>query len=825
LALIATDNLLSMKKVLLFTFLLLTFFSLHAQRDKRENREFINKYLEADYYIHEDNYLAALHILLELYQKDINNPNINFLIGACYMNQKEYDKAHPFLLRALPFVSHSYTQMYSDTTASMYTHYYLGIVNQVRYRFSEAIYHFNIFKYYLNSEYADSPRYFELISELERWVEMCHNAEILIADRKEIRIENIGAPVNTGFPEYSPVVSIDEKTMYFTTRRPANVGGLKDIDNKYFEDIYIATYNDTLNRWDNVVNMGDIVNTRGHEASVSLSHDGKQLFIYKDDKGVGNIYVSNLVNNRWSKPEKLSINSNFWEPHACLSPDGRTLFFSSNRPGGYGGLDIYKSVMMPNGEWSRPENLGPVINSKYDEDSPFMLADGKTLFFASKGHNSMGGFDVFTSVWNEDDNSWSKPENLGYPINTTEDDVFYYPTVNPKVFYYSSSKHGGYGDMDIYKVTILDERDAIAIYRGNVFDEIFFRPLDATFIIYERTPGTDTTKTLIQESDAILPTFELKTIIDGEGVVDKMPNYDAYNYGDIVTLTARQASGWNFNGWSGDVTSNERSLNIVMDEDKTVNATFVSIYDEGLTQTDRTIYEELTEEELNRQQALIYEQMQVNMAKRAGYVKTIQTYHRTGEFYTNLQVGKHYEVVIIAYGYDTLVDYIDIPSIEPNQVFLRMYLLRKEGTALAELQLEEEELEIDGLPKVVYFEDIKELRVGDRIVLRNILYDFDKATLRPESIEELGKLIEFMEARPNLRVEISSHTDNRGSARYNKRLSEQRAQSVVDYLTNNGIDISRLEAVGYGFDDPIATNDTDEGRQMNRRTEFKVIGM
>jgi len=682
-----------MKKV--FIFFLLIIFTKTSLLSQNFSKDFINKYNEADFLIHRDDFLGALSILLPLYREQRNNANLNFLIGTCYMNLNSFDMAHPFLRRALPFVSYKYTQQYDDTTASVFTHYYLGVLNQIKFRFNEANFHFNVFNYYLNSEYGDKDSYTNIIKDLSRKVETRFNAQKHMSHIKQIRIENVGTPVNTAFPEYSPAISSDGKIMYFTARRPETTGRQLDKQGKYYEDIYFALYNEEFDRWENVENIGTGINTRGHEATISLSYDNQQLFIYKDDKGIGNIYVSRLKNEEWGKPEKLSINSNFWEGHACLSPDGKTLYFSSNRPGGIGGSDIYQSVMQANGEWSRPTNLGPTINTVYDEDAPFILSDGKTLFFASKGHDSVGGYDVFTSE-KQDDGSWSEPENLGIPINTTEDDIFYYPTSDPNIFYYSSSKAGGYGDMDIYRVTVIEEVKNIAIFKGNVFDELFFRPQVAKFNVY-------------------------------------------------------------------DADSN--------------------------------------------------------------FIKTFTTFQTSGEFYTNLEVGNNYIIHVIAEGFDTIIDNIEIPNLETSQVITRTYLLRKEGSALADLMYEEEEIEVEYVPQVLYFEDIKEIAIGDKIILKNIFFDFDRSTLRPESIEELTRLIDFLEKRPTLRIEISGHTDNRGSERYNKRLSEQRAKTVVDYLIDKGIALDRLEFAGYGFDEPIADNDTDEGRQMNRRTEFKVIGL
>ena len=171
--------------------------------------------------------------------------------------------------------------------------------------------------------------------------------------------------------------------------------------------------------------MGNNINTPGHEATIGISADGQQLLIYKDDAGDGNIYLSRLMGENWMTPQKLTenVNSKSWEPSATITPDNNTLYFTSTREGGFGGRDIWRSVRLPNGEWAKPVNLGPKINTPYDEDAPAILADGKTLYFASQGFNSMGGYDLFYSVWDQENNTWSAPRNVGYPINTPGDEM------------------------------------------------------------------------------------------------------------------------------------------------------------------------------------------------------------------------------------------------------------------------------------------------------------------------------------------------------------------------------------------------------------------
>lgn len=179
----------------------------------------------------------------------------------------------------------------------------------------------------------------------------------------------------------------------------------------------------------------------------------------RNDQDVFNLYVSRFDNGLWSSPDKLNnnINSNYAETHACISDDGMTLYFTSNRPGGYGGFDIYKSTINSEGKWQEAVNLGPKINTPFDETTPFITEDGQTLYFSSKGHYNIGGYDIFFAKKNGE--NWSDPENLGFPFNTTDDDVFFFPLKNGSVAYYSKYKETGYGDNDIYRIQILEREN------------------------------------------------------------------------------------------------------------------------------------------------------------------------------------------------------------------------------------------------------------------------------------------------------------------------------------------------------------------------------
>ena len=663
-----------MKKIFfIITFLILLGYSGFSQ----VSEVFRTKYNLAENYMSDGNYQDALPVLLYLDTLTPGNPNISFNIGVCYVNSMaEKKKAIPFLERASQNVSLSYVGYPEDITAPVFAFYYLGRAYMIAYKLDSAIANFDKFKYYLTEKDV------ALVKDANRQIEMCYNAKKLMANPVNIKIENLGEPVNSPYPDYSPVISADEKTLIFTSRREGTTCGKKDVDGKYFEDIYTAIYDQTSKKWTNLRKIGANINTCGHEASISLSYDGKKLFIYKDDNGDGNIYVSTFKDDEWGVPEKLpaEINSKAWETHACLSADGNTLYFVSNREGGYGGRDIYMCEKLANGKWSKAMNLGPKINTEYDEESPFILPDGVTLYFASKGHESMGGFDIFTSTLS-DDGYWSTPENIGYPINTTDDDVFYVPTVDEKHAYYSSAKEGGYGDQDIYKLSIIAPKKIVAHLKGIIFDELSYKPIEAKL-----------------------------------EVVDSKTN-------NIIA---------SFNS-----------------DDK------------------------------------------------------------TGDYYVSLPTGKTYNLTVSSDKYIPHTETFTIPDTIADPDINKAIIMKK-------VQITQSQKE----SKIMF--DNKEVLVGERIILNNVLFDFDKYDLRPESTTELDKWVKFLTDNPSIKIEISGHTDNKGGADYNKKLSENRAKAVGDYFADKGIARNRFKCKGYGYDQPIATNLTDEGRQKNRRTEIKI---
>lgn len=312
---------------------------------------------------------------------------------------------------------------------------------------------------------------------VEHFKKQVKNARQMMQAPLNVKITNLGDSVNSEWPEYSPVITADEQVLYYTTRRPTTTGGEKsEADGMYYEDI-VVSYKDEKGKWSKPVSISPYINTGSNEATINLTPDGQTLIIYRGDVGNGDLYYSSFDGKDWAIPQKFgsNINTDFWETHASMSRDGNTLYFVSDRPGGLGGRDIYKSVKLPNGQWSLCQNIGPPINTPYDEDAPFLGADGITFYFSSTSDKSMGFFDVLFSFIDEN-GKFSEPVNMGYPINTTDNDVFYVATPDNKRFYLSSAHEEilnsgvhekGFGEKDIYlgEVDLLKE-NPLALFRG-----------------------------------------------------------------------------------------------------------------------------------------------------------------------------------------------------------------------------------------------------------------------------------------------------------------------------------------------------------------------
>lgn len=466
-----------MKKIVLL--LLTAFYLFHSTSSQAQTDHHLVKKLEhnAKEYFKSDEYLDALPLYIKLDSLVPQNGEYCFRAGVCYFNTFAKSKSLPYLIKAKNL-------LYPDRDLLLY----LAHSYHLNHKFDEAISAFQKFKDSVATKPAD-PHFHSKMKEeqkdIARYIEMCETGKKLVADSLDFVIDNLGPNINSQYPDYVPIVSADEHVLIFTSRRPSTTGGETDpADEHYYEDIYIST-KDQNGKWTAPQNMGSKVNTEYHDACIGLSPDGHKLFIYRAEEGLGDIYVSKLKGTEWSVPELMGKEINFesWEPSATISADEKTVFFTSDRAGGFGGTDIYAMKLNKDGSWSKPENMGSGINTKYDEDAPYIHPDNKTLFFSSKGHKTMGGFDIFTTTFNDSTQKWSEPENAGYPINTADDDIFFIWSADGTKGYFSSYRPDSYGEKDLYIIHRPEGTSNVLVLKGNIYDKETKQPVEANITL------------------------------------------------------------------------------------------------------------------------------------------------------------------------------------------------------------------------------------------------------------------------------------------------------------------------------------------------------
>lgn len=697
-----------MKIIYLITLLLIPslFFAQNVEFDKNlfkdkkaEFKAAMKSYETGDtYYASEPfpQFSAALPHYEEANAFNPNNAMLNFKIGICYLNSNQKFKALGYFEKSKSL----------DSKVDEDIDYYLGRGYQLIRQWDKAVASYQLYIKTANPKTAGDK-----IGNASKRIAESNEGKKLEKTPIRVWIDNMGKNVNSEFPEYGMIMNADASEIYFTSRRPTTTGAGKDEYNGgWYEDIY--TSKRTKKEWSPAVNVGDPINTKGHDASVSLSADGSKMIIYIDDKGDGNLYESMRKGDTWSKPKKMSneVCSPYWESSAWYSSDGKKLFFTSNRPLTKKGEPKDKDIYMASwnadkSSWENVIRLPENVNSPYDEEGIFMHPDGKTLYFSSKGHSTMGGYDIFYTVL-KPNGTWADPINIGYPINTPDDDVFFVVAASGKHAYMTSFREDGLGEKDLYKVTFLGEEK---------------QPMLNSEDILLASSGVPSREKVIE------PKIEVSR---SSMALLKGVTYDAKTKKPI-----------------------EASIELIDNSTGVVLAVFSS-------------------------DAV------------------------SGKYMVSLPAGKNYGIAVKSDGYLFHSENFDIPLESDYQEFT----------------------------KDVY---MKKIEVGEVIVLRNIFFDLNKYSLRKESQSELDRLTKLMQDNPTLRIQMSGHTDSRGSAALNKELSANRAKAVVDYLIEKGINKSRMESAGYGKDQPIitdaeinamkSTKAKEDAHQENRRTEFKIL--
>lgn len=623
---------------------------------------------------------ARTHYLAAIEYNDAN-PALNYKIGVCYLFADQKYKAINYFRKA-------YVE---DNHVSNDIQYMLGRSYHMAQEFDKAIEHYRQFRKTLKPREANvvGPRIDKLMAE-------CRNGQELVSRPVRVIVNNLGDKVNSTYDDYYSIFGPKDSVMYLTSRRQHNEKAKRyEIDNKYFEDVYYSLKKD--GEWGEAVDIGKpISNLKSNTAAVGLSSDGRSLYLYRGKKGGGNLYVSHIKNGKWGSPKSLSrFNSKYRETSMCLNSGGDTIYFiSSDEKESLGGKDIFFSVKSSTGRWGKPENMGHNINTTYDEEGVSISPDGHTLYFSSRGHNTMGGFDVFKCE-KDDLGEWGKPVNMGSPINTPDDELFYSADAGGKVAYYSADRLGSQGGKDIFQISILGEEKEMLMSTQDIL---------------------------------IAGTHDMKK--KGFFTVPKALSIDTSFY-----LTGK-------------------------------------VYDSG---TKKGIRAKLDFIDVDQSKVVA-----TTIANDSGAYRAV------------LPEGKAYGIQIVATDYLMYLDVVDITGKPQGQEIPQDFALEK-------------------------------IEVGAKVVLENIFFESGKATLKPESYQQLDQVVTFLQNNKSIRLEISGHTDNTGSLKTNTKLSQSRAESVVAYLVEKGVAASRLDAKGYAFSQPIASNDTPEGRAKNRRVEFKIL--
>lgn len=388
--------------------------------------------------------MEARELYITAVNMDRNNVRANYMAGITTLQSIDKGAATEYFLKVLEL----------DSEYSFDILYKIGVAYHYDYKFDDAINYYSRYKQKIAGRQPPSKE-FATDAEVERKLYECEQGKIMVEFPEEVDIRNIGAGINSANADYAPVINENEDLLIFTSRRQeSNLNPDVASDNEPYEDIFVSIKVDSV--WIPAENIGQPINTLYHDSNVGLSKDGTSLFIYKDDNG-GDIFVSERgADGEWAEPKPMGkpINTPYAETTVSIAPDGRTLFFASDREGGHGGLDIWMTQKNRKEEWDEPVNLGDEINTIYDEDSPFIGYDSKTLYFSSEGGEGMGGFDIYRVTYDSAMQAWGPPENMGYPINTPDHDIYFVPTKDGYNAFYSSARNDGYGNTDVYMLTI-----------------------------------------------------------------------------------------------------------------------------------------------------------------------------------------------------------------------------------------------------------------------------------------------------------------------------------------------------------------------------------
>lgn len=786
-----------------------------AQASKKEINKLEN---EAFGHFEIDEFHEALPLLLKLDSLRPNDAQTLYKIGVSYFNSHDQYDAFKYFERVRAMDFHKDHHMLD---------YYLGLALHLDNKFDEAIAALEKYK----SEFLTDKDYKShlTIEDIDREIETCRNAKELVKTPIKVKIENMGPSINTSAPEYAPVISADESKIIFTSRRATTTGGKIDIiDNLHYEDVYISFHDG--DKWSSAENMGDPINSaEEQDACIGLSPDGQEMFLYRSHEKhgeAGDIFMSDLEGKKWTNPEKLgeSINTlKGMESHASITADEKTLYFTSNKPGGQGGLDIYVSKRLPDNSWAMPTSLGDKINSKYDEDAPFIHPDGKTLYFSSKGHKSMGGFDIFKTVYNEKTNTWSAPENVGYPINTSGDDIFFVWTPDGKRAYFSSYRDGGYGHEDIYMLTKeVEEKKSLVVLKGNVLSSVDGKPVGATINVVDNEtkkvvasykansatghyvvilPAGKNYGLSVEAKDHLFYSENINVPIDTYKEIQKDYKVEPIQSGSVINL-----KNVFFETNSSELKeSSYNELNKVVNLLKENPSLYIRI--DGHTDSIGSKEYNYILSNLRTESIAQYLVKNGSEAKRLITVGNGDA-EPDAENTTEEGRAQNRRVTI------TLIDFEKDKTLYQASLDKQIKMAQKFKSAKL---VKTDKLTIDPKAKKAAVPLLK--TYSDTCVY----FFMNDVKVNAESKAVLDQLVSVLQSNPKVSVELDGFYSKKDGENPKKQLYLKRSVWVADYLASKKIDRKRIVVKDFGGE----TNDGEEStlkRNHNRRVEIKIIG-
>ena len=729
-------------------------------------QSFKSLYFKSLHYLEVYDYSAALDILLEMKELDPENCNTHFFIGNCLMNIPNREKeAIPYYEKALESLTIAYKIANPrEKNAPIDAIELLGNAYHMNYEFEKAIEKYEFYGNFL-SEYNE-----DAVRSNARKIRRSKNALKLVQNPVDVKIYPLET-VNSEFSEYKPLLNAQENTMFFTAKKPDGLTDNKDDQGDFYEHIYFSEK--VGNNWTQAKLMPSPINTKKSTSALYLSADGQYLLssMVNNDNNIGplgrGIFESYKNGNVWTDPQifQNKVNTSYLETSANMDLNKNMVFFVSDRDGGLGGKDLWMIKKLDNGSWSSPQNLGEPINTEYDEESPYFHSDGKTLYFSSKGHSSIGGLDIFKSELDKELN-WSSPKNMGYPINTVNDDLSFVPTVTGNRAYFSSVRNGGKGKSDIYEMILPNqEESSLAVYKGKVTNQNG-KPIKNIEVSVQNDKYYPVYKEfqINKSSGKFVFVFESGNFYNIKFDIDTLTIYDSINVSE------------NQKG----IFSYSKSIEIAEDEVVVSNAVI-------------EIEEKIT---IEKQPMVINNVLKVSPVVSSN----LSNDANSKSLESSEKASKKTELVK-----DTLST-SNQPIIADNS-----NSVTQEDIGAKESDSKEEKVE-----EHILFYD-------------NINFKSESSDLSNSEKSKLDKLIQDLKSNPTWRVNSIGHTDNTGSMKYNQILSVLRSESVKTYMINRGISFKRIETIGMGEVHPLAENlaadgsDNPTGRAANRRVEIQII--